>query len=172
MNNMMTLLLVLMFMFIGGCSMPDKNSMTQDEMERIVIDNVELIEQKKGYVVFEYKKVKMVLISDVKHDRMRIIAPITDYSELTAEQKDVIMESNFHRALDARYAVSNGVLYSAFIHPMSLLIQKELEDALNQVSTLALTFGSSYSSGELSFGGELQIHEKANTHGLPKAEML
>lgn len=166
------LLFVVVFMFIGGCSIPDKNSMTQDEMEKIVIDNVELIEQKKGYVVFKYKKVKMALISDVKHDRMRIIAPITDYSELTAEQKDIIMESNFHRALDARYAVGNGVLYSAFIHPISPLTRKELVGALNQVSTLALTYGSSYSSGSLSFGGEFQIHNKTNQHGMQKAEML
>ncbi len=146
--------LLFVFMFIGGCSISDINPMTQDEMEKIVIENVEIIEQKKGYVVFKYQKVKMALISDSKHDRMRIIAPITEYSEITAEQKDIIMESNFHRALDARYAVSNGVLYSAFIHPMSPLTQKELEDALNQVLTLALTFGSSYSSGTLSFGGE------------------
>ena len=96
----------------------------------------------------------MALISDVKHDRMRIIASITEYSELTAEQKDAIMTSNFHRALDARYAVSNGVLYSAFIHPLSPLTQKQIEDVLKQVSTLALTFGSSYSAGGLSFGAE------------------
>jgi len=147
--------LLFLLMFIGGCSIPGENSMTQDEMENIIINNVELIDHNKGYVVFKYKKVKMALISDVKHDRMRIIAPITEYSEVTAEQKDLLMESNFHSALDARYAVSNGLLYSAYIHPMSPLSQKELEDAINQVSTLALTFGSTYSSGVLSFSGEV-----------------
>ena len=84
--------------------------MTQDEMENIVVRHVEVINQQKGYLVFVYKEIKMALISDAKHDRMRIIAPITGYSELTPEQKDTIMESNFHRALDARYAASNGVL--------------------------------------------------------------
>ncbi len=169
---MRVLLLILTLLLIGGCSTPSQSSMTQDIMEAIVIENVELLEQKKGYVVFEYKKTKMALISDVKHDRMRIVAPITDYSEVTEEQKDKIMVSNFHRALDARYAVSNGVLYSAFIHPMSPLTRKELKDALNQVSTLALTFGSSYSSGSLSFGGESQTHKKADQHEQPRAEML
>ena len=125
--------------------------MTQDEMEKIVISNVDVEEYKKGYVLFTYNKVKMALISDTNHDRMRIISPITQYSALTTEVKDVVMESNFHLALDARYAVRDDVLYSAFIHPMSPLTQQELEAALKQVSTLVLTFGTSYSSGELSF---------------------
>ena len=146
--------LLLVFIFIGGCSIPEESLMTQDKMEKIVINNVELIEQEKGYLTFKYNKVNMVLISDINHDRMRIIASITEYSKVTAEQKDMIMVSNFHRAIDARYAVSNGVLYSAFIHPLSPLTQKQLDDALSQVSTLALTFGSSYSGGGLTFGGE------------------
>lgn len=128
--------------------------MTQEEMEKIITDKTEVIEHKKGYVLFNYKKTRMALISDTTHDRMRIIAPITSYTEVTEEQKEAIMESNYHKSLDARYAVSNGALYSAYIHPLSPLTQKQVEDALNQVSTLALTFGSTYSSGSLSFGRE------------------
>ena len=143
-----------LIMFTSNLSTVGVNLMTQDEMEKIVTDKVQVLEQNKGYVLFNYKKVKMALISDVKHDRMRIVAPITEYSKLTSEQKDIIMESNYHKALDARYAASNGTLYSAFIHPMSPLTKKELENALDQVSSLALTFGSSYSSGSLSFGGK------------------
>ena len=96
----------------------------------------------------------MTLISDVDHDRMRIIAPITKYSELALEQVNKIMDSNFHKSLDARYAKSDDILYSAFIHPMSHLSETELIKALDQVATLALTFGTSYSSGELSYGGK------------------
>jgi hypothetical protein len=62
------------------------------------------------------------------------------------------MESNFHKALDARYAESNDILYSAFIHPLSALSETELIKALDQVATLALTFGTSYTSGELTYG--------------------
>ena len=130
------------------------DAMTQDEMEKIISDLTNVEEQTKGRVIFSYKNIKMALLSDSTHDRMRIISPITEYSKLTAEQKDIIMEANFHNALDARYASSNGVLYSAFIHPMSPLSKNELEEALKQVATLAATFGSSYSSGELSFGGK------------------
>ena len=134
---------------LAACADP----MTQDEMEKIISNHVDVVEQEKGHIIFNYKKIKMAILSNVQHDRMRIIAPITEYSKLTAEQKDTIMEANFHKALDARYASSNGILYSAYIHPMSTLSQSELEEALKQVATLAATFGTSYSSGSLVFGG-------------------
>jgi len=152
-NNMKNVITVVMLMCCW--SLTEVGAVTQDEMEKIVTDAVDVIESKKGYVVFEYKNVTMALISDVNHDRsMRIISPITKYSELTLEQISLIMESNFHKALDARYATSKDILYSAFIHPMSPLSKLELTNALDQVATLALTFGSSYTSGSLSFGDE------------------
>ena len=145
---------IMIIMLFCSWPMTEVNAMTQDEMEKVLIESVDVIEQKKGYVVFQYKKVRMALISDVNHDRMRIIAPVTEYSKLTLEQVNKVMESNYHKALDARYATSEDILYSAFIHPMSPLSANELSNALNQVATLALTFGSSYSSGELSFAGK------------------
>jgi len=141
-------------MFACSWSATTVHSLTQDEMEKIVSEKVDVVEDKKGYVVFEYKKIRMALISDVNHDRMRIIAPVTEYSKLTLKQVNEIMESNFHRALDARYAASQDILYSAFIHPLMALTEVELSSALDQVATLAMTFDSTYSSGELSFGGK------------------
>ncbi|VAX00760.1 hypothetical protein MNBD_GAMMA22-880 [hydrothermal vent metagenome] len=126
--------------------------MTQKEMEKIISNKVKVLSQKKGHIVFKYKKIKMLLISDAKYNRMRIVAPIIKYKLLSDDKKDAVMKSNFHMALDARYAVSDNVLYSAFIHPMSPLTAVQLEDALNQVSTLARTFGTLYSSGQLSYG--------------------
>lgn len=149
----MKYLLITSLLFLASATASAEN-MTQDVMEKIVASHVEVISQKKGYVVFMYKKIKMALISDVKHDRMRIIAPITEYSALKVEEKDAAMEANFHLALDARYGISKGVLYSAYIHPMSPLTKQELERALDQVSTLARTFGSTYTSGGLIFDGK------------------
>jgi len=61
------------------------------------------------------------------------------------------MNSNFHLALDARYAVSDDVLYAAFIHPLSSLCKEDFESALKQVYNLVATFGKTYSSGQLEF---------------------
>ncbi len=36
-----------------------------------------------------------------------------------------MMIANFHTALDARYAISDGVIYAAFIHPLSSLARRK-----------------------------------------------
>lgn len=106
---------------------------------------------KKGLVEFDYQGLVMMLISDVSHDRMRIIALIKNFSKGREKQKNAMLEANFHTALDARYAVREGVLYAAFIHPLSSLSEKQLTSALHQVLTLALTFSGTYTSGSLTF---------------------
>jgi len=63
------------------------------------------------------------------------------------------LQANFDSALDARYAVANGVLWSAYIHPLSSLQDKQFLEAVGQVVNLTSTFGSSYSSGALIFNG-------------------
>lgn len=111
-------------------------------------------EGEKGVVEFSYNDINMHLISDVKHDRMRIITPVAEYGKLTLKHLKALLESNFHRSLDARYAVSKGVLYSAYIHPLSGLSESQIKSAVKQVANLAATFGGDYSSGELSYGGQ------------------
>jgi hypothetical protein len=72
---------------------------------------------------------------------------------LTRQHLDAALESNFHKALDARYATSKGVLYSAYMHRLSELSELQLISAVEQVANLALTFGGEYSSGTLVYGG-------------------
>ena len=106
-----------------------------------------------GLLEFTHDGVKMTCISDIEYSRMRIVTPIIRVEELTPEQVAHILEANFHTALDARYATSQGVLYATFIHPLAPLTEAELASAVRQVATLARTFGSSYTSGALSYGG-------------------
>ena len=81
------------------------------------------------------------------------VAEDTRESKLTPEQVSRILEANFHTALDARYATSKGYLYAAFIHPLSLLTEREIRSAVVQVANLARAFGTTYSSGGLVYGG-------------------
>lgn len=127
--------------------------MTQARMEGVVRDVVGATQGQPGFIQFAFDGVPMACISDVRHDRMRLIAPVRKTSELTPAEKDRILEANFHTALDARYATSRETLYAVFVHPLSSLTEKDLRAAIHQVSTLAKTFGTSYSSGDLSFGG-------------------
>jgi len=64
---------------------------------------------------------------------------------------------NFDSALDARYAIAKGVVWGTYIHPLAVLEEKEFISGVGQVVNLALTFGTSYSSGALIFqGGDSQ----------------
>lgn len=96
--------------------------------------------------------VRMACVWDVTHDRMRILAPVIEDSLLDEGQQRVLLDANFHSALDARYATSGGVLYAVFIHPLSPLRAEEVQSAVRQVASLVKTFGTTYSSGELIFG--------------------
>lgn len=105
-----------------------------------------------GAVHFKIDGLELACISDVTHDRMRIISPVVPISALTGEQLAAILNANFHSALDVRYGTSEGILYAAFIHPLSPLTTVELNSAIRQVSSLVRTFGTTYSSGELLYG--------------------
>lgn len=101
---------------------------------------------------FEIDGVHMACFTDTRFDRMRLVAPILDAADMTDAQREAVLEANFHTALDARYGTSDGVLYSAFIHPLSPLTTEQFDSALRQVAGLVDTFGTSYSSGALIFG--------------------
>ncbi len=114
-----------------------------------------VIEQQESVIVFEYERSQLVCISDPNADRMRIVSEIVEAEKLPLEQLIVCMHANFHTALDARYAIGNGYVYSCFIHPLSPLTEAQVQSAIRQVAHLKLTFGTEYSSGELVFpGGE------------------
>ncbi len=99
-----------------------------------------------------YDGVPVACMADDRFDRMRLISPIGELESLTPFHLMRALEANFHSSLDGRYAISEGVMYAAFIHPLSPLSEAELRSALRQVVNLVKTFGSTYSSGVLEFG--------------------
>lgn len=147
----MQLIYLWMILLISPIASYGDVDMNQSKLEGIVKELSEKENGSGGMVQFNYRGVDMVCISDVNHDRMRIITPIVEYSNLSKAQLDSILESNFHLALDARYAVSDGVLYSAYIHPLASLEKQQIVSAVEQVYNLAVTFGTEYSSGSLSY---------------------
>jgi len=159
--NYKKIIFILSLLLISN-SVFSASAMNQETLEQTIKNIAEKSKGEKGFVEFQYNNVKIYLISDVAHDRMRIISPITKFKNLSPTQLSAILESNFHKSLDARYAVSKDILYSAYIHPLAALNKKQIESAVLQVSNLALSFGSEYSSGVLSFGSEKKIDKKRN----------
>ncbi|MFT5660804.1 MAG: hypothetical protein ACI9TV_001447 [Sulfurimonas sp.] len=130
-----------------------ESKMTQEIIENLIntSKDIQVLEKEKGHILFKYLGTKMALLSDENYNRMRIISPITKYSSLATKIKDSLMDSNFHLALDARYAVSEDILYAAFLHPLSSLVTEDFESALKQVYNLAISFGKTYSSAQIEF---------------------
>ncbi|MEM0966010.1 MAG: hypothetical protein AAGJ81_07685 [Verrucomicrobiota bacterium] len=140
----------------------DVDSMTGERLEDLIRELAgDEVVVGKNWIEFEFRNLQLVCIYDEPHNRMRIISPITRYTEVTENEKDKMMESNFHSALDARYAVSGGVLYAAYIHPLRSLDSDDVLSAVYQVYSLRISFGSEYSSGILTFGGDGAPDEEA-----------
>ena len=126
--------------------------MTQQRLHEIIHDLGSEVTGRGPVLEFTFQGTRLACVSDREHDRMRIIAPIRRQSELSADQIVRILEANFHTALDARYATSEGVLYAAYIHPLAPLTEAQVRSAFVQVSNLVRTFGTTYSSGVLQYG--------------------
>ncbi len=127
--------------------------MSPNKLDKIFRAEAENIQRPQFNVwQFTINELPVACVIDTSFDRMRLIAPIIEYKKVTPEQKDKMLAANFHSALDARYCTNDGIVYSAFIHPLSPLTSDELRSALRQVFNLAATFGSDYTSGVLSYG--------------------
>lgn len=96
--------------------------------------------------------IPVIIVSDPTADRMRAMVPIRSVEGLEAAELMRLMQANFDTALDARYAVANGRLWGAFIHPLSPLQREQLISGLIQTVNLARTYGTLYSGGAQTFG--------------------
>ena len=85
-------------------------------------------------------------------NRMRIVVFIAEADDLEEDELSVLMEANYHSALDARYALADGYLVSAFIHPLAELTATQFTLGLYQALHCAETRGTTYSGGTLVFG--------------------
>lgn len=126
-------------------------AMTQQRLHEIIAATGRNVHVEGNVVAFQFGEVKLLCISDPNADRMRIISQVKRVEEASAEEILAAMRANFHSALDARYAISQGVIFAAFIHPLSPLTAEQVVSAIRQVASARETFGDSYSGGTLFF---------------------
>lgn len=99
-----------------------------------------------------YRGARVVVYAIEQHGRMRIMAPVASAQDLDREELQVLLEANYGRALDAKFAISDGVVWSLFNRPLPGLDRTVFLDGLEQVVTLKKNFGTSYRSTDLTFG--------------------
>ena len=121
--------------------------MTQARMELLFSEEVDAIAGPPGAIQTRVDGINVYLISLAETDRMRIIAPIAVTQHLNRRVYDILLTANFDSTKDARYAVSDGVVYAVFMHPISSLSPELLRSAFAQVLSLVKTFGSTFSAG-------------------------
>lgn len=112
----------------------------------------------------------LVVVTDAQAGRMRVMSPIAPAAQLDREQLYRLMQANFETALDARYSIANGLVWSAFIHPLAPLSADQVISAIAQTITLADTYGTTFTSGALSYGGgdgAQELYEQLKQKGTP-----
>lgn len=134
--------------------------MNNDLLSEALSIKIDSIEGSSGRWQAIYNGVPLVILTDETNNRMRIIAPITEVSKLNKDLLLDCMTANFHSALDVKYAISNDLLWSVYVHPLNELTAQELDSAVDQVYAAAVTFGTTYSSTPLLFGGGQQQEQK------------
>jgi len=139
-----------------------ENAMTSERMGEI-INNFDTETQISGNrIVFKVREREIMIVYDENADRMRIVTPIIQAGAVPAEVHERMLQANFDAVLDSRYAIANDVVWSVFIHRLSSLNEDDLLSGVAQTYAAAETFGTSYTSGVIVFGGgdSSSLHEE------------
>lgn len=112
-------------------------------------------------VEFKVNERELFMVYDKNADRMRIISPVAQNGIASEEILIRMMQANYDAVLDARYAMANDIIWAVFLHPLSSLTQEDFLSGVAQTVTAADTFGTTYTSGAMVFGGgdSNSIHE-------------
>ncbi len=121
----------IIFAFLLSSTFFQAQQMTNKLLNEIISAKADTLVGGIGNWQFVYKETPMVCITDATNNRMRIIAPITESSILDKNLLLDALTANFHSALDVKYAISNGILWSVFIHPLKELSTKQIESAIS-----------------------------------------
>jgi hypothetical protein len=145
--------------------------MTTQAMGKLLDSYVTELEGQPGFWRGVRNEVPVFVFSDDEHDRMRIMAPIGVIEELDSDLLHVLLQANYDRALDARYAMRGNELWSVVVHPLATLATDDLPSLFDQVVLLVKNTGTTFQSTELlfrSFPGDdivLEIDEDDDEDG-------
>ena len=108
---------------------------------------------RKGFWRFSVEGASVIVVGDDEHDRLRILVGIQSSKKLTQAELKTITQSNFDSALDARYAISQDILWAIYVHPLKSLASRQFISAVGQTVNLAVSYGDGNSSGGILFEG-------------------
>lgn len=151
-------MLVLGALFAGSQAGSPPERMTVDRLNKLILAVDENATKLRDHQwVFTVADLALVVIADPANDRMRILSHVVSVDQASPELLIRVMQANFDTALDARYAIAQGVIWSAYIHPLGSLEDDQFLSGVGQTANLVRTFGESFYSGAMTFrGGDSQ----------------
>ncbi len=153
-------------------SIASSQEMTAKKLAALITQVSDTISINGNNIQFIYKQRMLICVYDENANRMRIISPITETKDLEEEQLLNMLVANFHSALDVKYALSDEVIWSVFIHPLTELSQNQVLDAIHQVYAASITYGTTYSSTNLIFPGNTKKKENSKLKRIEKIEKI
>lgn len=154
---------ILFLLMICSSALFAQGKMTNQQIVQILHQEGLEWEGENGSWIIHQKDRILLLVTDEPNNRMRIFTPIAKEKDITPSDMRRMLKANFQSALDAKYSIFEGFVVSVFTHPLQELTHDQLLDAMQQVYSLAQTYGTTYSSTELLFGPAKPSEEKIPT---------
>ena len=93
-----TLVVAVVLVASTACNVPQEGAMDNAKLQTLIESLSQDIEGEPGYWSFTLASRQVVVITDEAADRMRIMTPVVEDSQLPAEQARTLLEANFDRA--------------------------------------------------------------------------
>ena len=156
MNHILKTMLLLLLTGFGNSLLAQSafDKMTNEKMGKILQRETQEVDGESGRWQVAYLERVLYIITDENANRMRVMTPIIEEAKMAEDSMKKLLEANFDRALDAKYSLYEGYVWSVFTHPLNELTVEQFKDAMKQVATLADRYGSTYSSTDFVFGGQ------------------
>lgn len=125
--------------------------MTSAAIAKLLDSYLTDVEGRPGFWRGMRDEVMVYVFSDDSHDRMRIMAPIGELREVEPRTLQVLLQANYDRALDARYALRGREVWAVTVHPLATLAPDDFAEFIEQTVKLVHNTGTTYASSNLMF---------------------
>ena len=125
--------------------------MTTAAISKLIESYLTELEGRHGFWRGMREEVPVYVFCDDKNDRMRLMAPVGELRELDPAVLQVLLQANYDRALDAKYALRGLEVWAVSVHPLATLAPDDFASFLEQVVKLVRNTGTTYASSDLVF---------------------